>query len=55
MEDDDPSSELGRPLIHDSVVFDANEERRPAVMTPMPRAAQAVQNRDEEDLWAELG
>ena len=58
MEGDDSSDELGRPLIRDNVLFDANEQQpaqRPAAMTPMPRAAQAVQNRDEEDMWASLG
>lgn len=55
MEDEDPSDELGRPLINDSVVFDANETPRPAAMTPMPRAAQAAQDRDAEDVWAEIG
>ena len=54
--DDDSSDELGRPLIRSDVVFDANEEvRRPTTMTPMPRAAQAAQERDTEDVWAELG
>ena len=57
MEGEDPSDELGRPLIRDNVVFDANEESqtRPAAMTPMPRAVQALQERDTEDVWAELG
>ena len=57
MEAEDPASEeLNRSLIHDPVVFDANEEHSaPAAMTPMPRAEQAVQERDEEDVWAELG
>ncbi|KIP10137.1 hypothetical protein PHLGIDRAFT_34074 [Phlebiopsis gigantea 11061_1 CR5-6] len=54
--EEDPSDELGRPLIRSDVVFDANEEvRRPTTMTPMPRAAQAAQERDTEDVWAELG
>ncbi|KAJ3531584.1 hypothetical protein NM688_g7553 [Phlebia brevispora] len=56
MEAEDPADELGRPLIHDAVVFDSNEEQQPpAAMTPMPRAAQAAQERDAEDVWAELG
>lgn len=55
MEGEDPGDELGRPLIRDAVVFDANEEQRPAAMTPMPRAQQALQDRDAEDVWAELG
>ncbi len=58
MEGEDPGDELGRPLIRDSVVFDAREEQRQAprtTMTPMPRAAQALEERDAEDVWAELG
>ena len=55
MEADDPTAdELGRPLIRDDLVFDADEQR-PASMTPMPRAVQAVEDRDTEDVWAELG
>jgi hypothetical protein len=50
MEGDEPASELVRPLI-----FDAEQEQRPSAMTPMPRAVQAVQDRDAEDVWAELG
>ncbi|KAI0931693.1 hypothetical protein AcW1_000974 [Taiwanofungus camphoratus] len=58
MEDEEESDELGRPLIRNSVVFDAGEERTPEprrAMSDMPRAAQAVQERDTEDVWAELG
>ena len=56
MEAEEPEDDLGRSLIHDPVVFDANEEQRArTTMTPMPRAAQAVQERDAEDVWAELG
>ena len=55
----DPNDELNRSLIRNPVVFDAdaNEEQqqRRTQMTPMPRAAQAVQERDAEDVWAELG
>jgi len=55
--EDEGDDELGRPLINDSVVFDAGEETPVprAPMTDMPRAAQAVQNRDAEDVWAEIG
>ena len=58
--EEDPADELNRSLIRNPVVFDANEEphqqqQRPNTMTPMPRAAQAVQDRDAEDVWAELG
>ncbi|KAG2155607.1 hypothetical protein DEU56DRAFT_315343 [Suillus clintonianus] len=51
--DDDP--ELGRPLVQDVVLFDAQDEEQPARMSDMPRAAQAVYDRDDEDVWAELG
>ncbi|KAI0697548.1 hypothetical protein BC835DRAFT_1413584 [Cytidiella melzeri] len=50
MEAEEPAGELSRPLI-----FDADQEQRPAAMTPMPRAVQAVEDRDAEDVWAELG
>lgn len=46
--DEEERGELSRPLIRDPVVFDASS-------TPMPRAVQAAQERDEEDVWAELG
>ncbi|KIK39739.1 hypothetical protein CY34DRAFT_807916 [Suillus luteus UH-Slu-Lm8-n1] len=52
-QDDDP--ELGRPLVQDAVLFDAQDDEQPARMSDMPRAAQAVHDRDEEDVWAELG
>jgi len=55
MEGEDEPDELGRPLIRSDVVFDADGEARPPHTTPMPRAAQAVQERDTEDMWAELG
>ncbi|KAH8099267.1 hypothetical protein BXZ70DRAFT_288555 [Cristinia sonorae] len=55
-EEDD---ELGRPLVRNPVVFDASAEHQRsaprAPMSDMPRAAQAVQDRDAEDVWAELG
>jgi len=56
IEDDDEESELGRPLIRDGVLFDATS-RNPTsdAASPMPRAAQAVQERGVEDVWAELG
>ena len=56
MEDED--EELGRPLIRSDVVFDAADppaRTTRAPMSDMPRAAQAVQDRDMEDVWAELG
>lgn len=55
MEDED--EELGRPLIRSDVVFDAEDSTRAprAPMTAMPHAVQAAQNRDMEDVWAEIG
>ncbi|KAL1951427.1 hypothetical protein VTO73DRAFT_576 [Trametes versicolor] len=56
MEDED--EELGRPLMRSDVVFDAAEDPARgarAPMSDMPRAAQAVQDRDMEDMWAEIG
>ncbi|KAI0082107.1 hypothetical protein K474DRAFT_1703126 [Panus rudis PR-1116 ss-1] len=57
MEGEEEGDELGRPLIRDDVVFDAAAEQRATQgpMTAMPRAAQAIQERDTEDVWAELG
>lgn len=59
MEVEEEGEELGRPLIRNPVVFDAAEDqptppaRKP--MTAMPHAVQAVQDRDAQDVWAELG
>lgn len=57
MEDEDIEDELGRPLIRDAVVFDASEEAAQSrtTLSDMPRAIQAVHDRDMEDVWAELG
>ncbi|KAH7886143.1 hypothetical protein F5I97DRAFT_1829979 [Phlebopus sp. FC_14] len=55
LEDEDEDAELGRPLVQDSVLFDARDEGRPRGVTDMPRAVQAVRDRDAEDVWAELG
>lgn len=52
-QNDDP--ELGQPLVQDAVLFDAQDDELPARMSDMPRAAQAVHDRDDEDVWAELG
>ena len=57
---EDEEDELGRrPLIRDNaVVFDASQDQRNAPRAPMsdmPRAVQAAQERDEEDMWASLG
>ncbi|KAF8973645.1 hypothetical protein BDZ97DRAFT_1900453 [Flammula alnicola] len=59
--DDEGDAELNRPLVRNSVLFDAQNERRQEEQeqqqqfTNMPRAAQAVRDRDAEDIWAELG
>lgn len=57
--EDDVDGELSRPLVRNSVLFEAEQERGqsegPDAFTPMPRAAQAVRDRDTEDVWAELG
>ncbi|KAG2076856.1 hypothetical protein BDR04DRAFT_1125323 [Suillus decipiens] len=57
LEDDnqDGDPELGRPLVEDTVLFDAQDDEQPGRMSDMPRAAQAVHDRDDEDVWAELG
>ncbi|KAF8844104.1 hypothetical protein BDN67DRAFT_963191 [Paxillus ammoniavirescens] len=54
-EDEDEDAELGRPLVQGPVLFDAQDDERPSRMTDMPRAVQAIYERDEEDVWAELG
>jgi hypothetical protein len=46
------------PLHHNAVVFDAQDDQQDlqrGPMSDMPRAAQATRERDEEDMWAELG
>ncbi|KAI6136300.1 hypothetical protein F5141DRAFT_1185318 [Pisolithus sp. B1] len=57
LEDEDEDPELGRPLVRDSTLFDAEgeegEER--SRMSAMPRAAQAIDERDAVDVWAEIG
>ncbi|THH19038.1 hypothetical protein EW146_g2041 [Bondarzewia mesenterica] len=55
---EDESDELRAPLVRNPVLFDARGEQRPSQRGPtsdMPRAAQAVRERDTEDVWAELG
>lgn len=58
-EDSDP--ELARPLVRAPVLFDATSEQRAAEgheggrFTDMPRAAQAIHDREAQDVWAELG
>ena len=41
---------MGEPAL-----FDAEEDAHPKRTSDMPRAAQAVRERDAEDVWAELG
>ncbi|KAL0951505.1 hypothetical protein HGRIS_008190 [Hohenbuehelia grisea] len=51
--EDDP--ELGRPLVRNPVLFDAGSEQRPGAYSDMPRAAQGLEDRDTQDIWAEIG
>jgi hypothetical protein len=57
--DDENEGELNRPLVHNPVIFDAGSDQRDNErqenFTDMPRAAQALRDRDAEDVWAELG
>ncbi|KAJ3540321.1 hypothetical protein NMY22_g4345 [Coprinellus aureogranulatus] len=58
--DDEDDAELNRPLVRNPILFDAEDTPTPAAvparpMSDMPRAAQAVRDRDVEDMWAELG
>lgn len=58
---DSDDDEFNRPLVRNPVLFDAGQDPRPedgqgrGPLTEMPRAAQAVRDRDVEDVWAELG
>ncbi|KAJ7197318.1 hypothetical protein B0H12DRAFT_1220576 [Mycena haematopus] len=54
IESEEEDEELGRPLIRDPVLFDA-ETPRPNGFSAMPRAEQGIVDRDAEDAWAELG
>ncbi|EAU92765.2 hypothetical protein CC1G_01810 [Coprinopsis cinerea okayama7 len=60
----DEEDEVNRPLVRSPILFDAEgtrlEDRANSngarnKFTDMPRAAQAVRDRDAEDMWAELG
>ncbi|KAF9481672.1 hypothetical protein BDN70DRAFT_905121 [Pholiota conissans] len=59
--EDDADADLNRPLVPNSVLFDAEndrrreEQQRRQQLSNMPRAAQAARDRDTEDVWAELG
>ena len=53
---DDESDGLHASLPRSSVLFDARGEQRPPPRgSDMPRAVQSARERDEEDMWAELG
>ncbi|KAI9512547.1 hypothetical protein F5148DRAFT_1273655 [Russula earlei] len=55
---DDESDGLHTAHHRNAVVFDAQVGERPSQSDPvsdMPLAAQAVREREEEDMWAELG
>ncbi|KAJ6503331.1 hypothetical protein C8R47DRAFT_1105664 [Mycena vitilis] len=51
IESEEEEEELHRPLIRDPVLFDAGPPR----LSAMPRAEQAVHDRDAQDVWAEMG
>ena len=51
---DDESDGLESPLHRNAVLFDAQNTQRGPV-SDMPRAVQGARERDEEDMWAELG
>lgn len=55
LENEDEDPELGRPLVQDPVLFDVRDEEQPTRMSDMPLATQALHDRDDEDVWAELG
>ncbi|TFK30871.1 hypothetical protein FA15DRAFT_662934 [Coprinopsis marcescibilis] len=63
VESDDDDDEVNRPLVRNPVIFDAENTRldergtagAPRKFTDMPRAAQAAQERNSEDVWAEFG
>jgi hypothetical protein len=55
---DDENDGLHTPLHRNPVLFDVHESEGPSQRVPvsdMPRALQATRERDEEDIWAELG
>jgi hypothetical protein len=58
LSDDESDGLHPAPVPRGSVLFDARGEQRPpprGPMSDMPRAAQSARERDEEDMWAELG
>jgi len=56
---DDEIDGLHAPLHRNAVLFDAQDNQQHAhahgPMSDMPRVIQAARERDEEDMWAELG
>jgi len=55
---DDESDGLHAPLHRNAVLFDAQDDQQHGQrgpMSDMPRVVQAARERDEEDIWAELG
>ncbi|KAF9056598.1 hypothetical protein BJ165DRAFT_1522496 [Panaeolus papilionaceus] len=59
---EEEDGELHRPLVRNSVLFEAQEDnnhnnRRPVdgASSNMPKVAQGIRDRDTDDLWAELG
>jgi hypothetical protein len=57
LSDDESDALHHTPVPRSSVLFDARGEQRPqrGPMSDMPRAAQSARERDDEDMWAELG
>jgi len=51
----DDSDGLHSPLHRNPVLFDVHEGEQRVPATDMPRAVQATRERDEEDMWAEIG
>ncbi|KAJ3998593.1 hypothetical protein F5050DRAFT_1204005 [Lentinula boryana] len=52
--DEEEDTELARPLVRNPVIFDADQPPRQP-LSEMPLATQGLENRDAEDMWAELG
>lgn len=55
---DDESDGLESPLHRNAVLFDAQDGQHSTqrgAVSDMPRAVQGARERDDEDMWAELG
>ena len=52
---DDESDGLQSPLHRNAVLFEAQNGQQRGPVSDMPRAVQGARERDEEDMWAELG